>query len=144
MMSSGGGLLNNPLAWGLIIGGIILVAVAVILYFFVFRARINKGIENQKAKKADKADKYEKSTSMAANMFQERQNEAEQAQADKAAKADVSDLERRINADKNISDKALKLEKEKAKPKVKKEEPVKDAFDTKAQIDQLQKMREGE
>jgi len=130
MMSSGGGLLNNPLAFGLIIGGVVLVAVALILYFFVFRARINSGMNNQKAKKADKADRYEKSTNMASSIFQERQNDAERMQAEKAAKADVSDLERRINADKNMNQNNLKLEKEKAKPKKKEAEPEKEKFDT--------------
>ena len=137
-----GGLLNNPLAFGLIIGGVILVAVAVILYVLVFRAKINQGIEGHKAKKAEKSEKYDKSVNMAASMFQERETADQQNKADKEAAVNVAELERRIKANQG-SDTYLanpKVKKEKKAPK-KKEEPEKAAFDTKSQIDQLKQMK---
>ena len=141
-----GGLLNNPLAFGLIIGGIIIVAVAVILYVLVFRAKINKSVENFEARKAAKEEKYNKSVSMAAEIFGERQAEEQQHEAEKTT-IDVEELERRIKMNKG-SDTYLanpKVKKERAAKKTiteeKKEAPPPTSINTKSQIDQLKQMR---
>jgi len=122
-MSSSGGLLNNPVLFGLIIGAIIIVAVALILYFLVFKVRINRALQNQKAKRADKADKYEKSTNMAAEAFKDRDAVA--------VKESNSGINRIISESKSRMKKTEKPEKV--------EKPVK--VEAISQLDQLKKMR---
>ncbi|MCL2570204.1 MAG: hypothetical protein FWE16_03275 [Firmicutes bacterium] len=90
------GLWNNPVLFGLLIGGIVLVAVGLILYFLVFKKRISKGLDARKANKALKREKYAESTSLAASVFQEREDDEKARQERK--EADSKDYQDRINA----------------------------------------------
>lgn len=71
------GILNDPLTFGLIIGGIILVAVVVILYVLLFRKKLHAGVEKAKVKRAKKAEEYEKATNMASDLFAAKEKEEE-------------------------------------------------------------------
>jgi len=126
-----GGFWNNPLAYGLTIAGIILVAVAVILYVMVFHKKVMAWNERRKDKSAEKKEKFEQSSSLASSMFDERyEDERKAAEAAKKEKVDVAELERRINA--NTAGGDVSLEKPKPAPKKKptpKPEPEKPKFD---------------
>ena len=66
----------DPLVFGLIMGGVALVAVAVILYFLVFKKKIQDGVDKGREKRAAKEAVRAKNTSMAGDMFAEREREA--------------------------------------------------------------------
>lgn len=67
---------NNPWHYVLLIGGIVLVAVVLILYFVVFRERFKNAMSAGKDKKTKKQASIENSQSLASNMFKEEQEKA--------------------------------------------------------------------
>ena len=96
---------NNPLALGLIVGGIVLVLVAVILYFLVFRKMIKSACERGKANRAERRVKQEKSTNLASNVFGERNAETQ-------SKVDARNQEiQEIEAERKRQEKAKEMEK---------------------------------
>ena len=124
---------DDPVIFGVVIGAVVLVAVAVILYIFVFHKMLKRRLANRSANKADKVAKHEKSTSMASDIFKEKQADEQRAQEVKKASAiDVDELEARIKANKNeqIHGSSKPAPKKPAKPK--KEEPK--AFDVNSQF----------
>jgi len=108
-MLSNAGFWNNPLALGLIVGGIVVIAVAVILYFLVFKTKIAACVEKQKANKAANNERYEKSSNLAADIFQEKKSDEQRVQEEKDSKANIEEIERLVNANKNYAAKDLDL-----------------------------------
>jgi len=135
-----GGLLGLglPAIFGIVVGVATLVAVALVLYFMVFKKKMAAKSVQSKEKRAAKQEQYQASTSAAANIFQEKQSEP--VNHNKAA--DMEELERRVNLNTNAGVADLKLEKPKPPkaPKAPKPKPVEEpkepeiTFDVNAQF----------
>ena len=83
----------SPTAFILLIVGIVVVAIAVILYVLVFHKKVKASSEKRSEKKAKKADEYSKSTSMASSVFEGRESESLAAkEAEATKKADVDKI----------------------------------------------------
>ena len=67
----GGGLLNDPVGLTLLIFGIVVVAVAIILYFFVFKKKIDAKLADNKVKRAQNEVKDAKAQTLAGDVFKE-------------------------------------------------------------------------
>lgn len=90
----GAGLLNDPLAVILIAAGIILVAVALILYFLVFRQKIKVSAEKHSAERAEKKKKEAEQKSIVSNAFKKE----ESVEDSKQAKKDSSEVMKAIQS----------------------------------------------
>lgn len=66
MLSS---IFNDPVALSLIVGGIVLVAVGLILYFFVFRKKVKAAVADNQVKKAKKTAADNKAKDSVASVF---------------------------------------------------------------------------
>jgi len=142
LTGNSGGFWTTPMIFGFAVGGAMLVAIGLVLYFLIFRHMIKRRRDENRAKRADANEKYTASTSMASSVFEERQARAEEAEAEKAVAADISELERKINANRGADAKQQSLTaKPKAAPK-KQAAPVKK--DTAAELKRLQQLKEGE
>ena len=117
----------GPLEIGLIVGGVTLVAVAVILYFLVFKNMIARGNQKRRENNTKKATERLRSTSMASDLFQQQQQEQEEKAAD--AEAFKKDIERIINPNVQKPVEVEAPKKPKAAPKKKPEPKVEKAFD---------------
>lgn len=80
----GAGLFNDPLAIILIVAGFVLIAVALILYFLVFRKKIKSKIEKSSAVRAEKKKKDDDAKNFASGVFKsgQKSDEAEKTQED--------------------------------------------------------------
>ena len=88
-------LLNDPVGLTLIIGGIVLVAVAVILYFFVFKKKINAKVAENKVNKEQKAVKDAKAQGLAGSVFKE---EDEHQEKKKMSDAEMEAFNKKVDA----------------------------------------------
>ena len=90
----GANLLNNPIALTIIIASIVIVAVAIILYFFVFRKKVKAKVADNQVKREQKAVKTAKSQALAGDVFKEEEAKEDRKLSDDELEA----FEKKFNA----------------------------------------------
>ena len=115
------GLANDPLALGLIVGGIIFIAISCILYIFFFRKMIAGAVAGRKKKKEERQKKLSQSNELVSGIFEDRHKEEEMKLKESFRKPEV-DVDGMIGVRNN---KHLTAEQEKKRKKKEKEEEKK-------------------
>jgi len=103
----------GPWGFGILIGGIILLAILVILYFMIFRQKIASGMEARGVRKENEAQEFSKAAGMASTMFESRENQEDVRKETKTA-ADIEKILKPnptgVKVEKKVKEKPKKVE----------------------------------
>jgi len=100
----GDSLLNNPVGLTLLIAGIVLIAVAVILYFLVFKKKIDAKIKTNKVARGEKEVKDAKAQTLAGNVFKEEEERASKGLSDEERTAFDKKFDAIANSKRGVSE----------------------------------------
>ena len=85
-------LLNNPVVFTLIVVAIVLIAVGLILYFLVFKTKVEAKCAARKKRKEEKRSSDAKSKELVSDVFKEREKAEEPAVDDKQLEETIKKL----------------------------------------------------